>query len=187
MSPEYEVVIGLEVHVELHTESKIFCSCPNRFGEAPNTNICPVCLGLPGSLPVFNERVLELAVRASLALNCTVSSYSKFDRKNYFYPDLPKAYQISQFDFPLAKEGFLDLLKDGRSIRKVRIERLHLEEDAGKLLHDQKESISYVDYNRCGVPLVEIVTAPDLRSPAEAHLFLDWLKKDPLIYRCFRL
>ncbi|MDO9535387.1 MAG: Asp-tRNA(Asn)/Glu-tRNA(Gln) amidotransferase subunit GatB [Bacillota bacterium] len=177
MSPEYEVVIGLEVHVELLTESKIFCSCPNRFGEAPNTNVCPVCLGLPGSLPVFNESVLELAVRASLALNCTVSSYSKFDRKNYFYPDLPKAYQVSQYDFPLAKEGFLDLLKDGRSIRKVRIERLHLEEDAGKLIHDQKESISYVDYNRCGVPLVEIVTAPDLRSPGEAHLFLDWLKK----------
>jgi len=177
MSPEYEVVIGLEVHVELLTESKIFCSCPNRFGEAPNTNVCPVCLGLPGSLPVFNESVLDLAVRASLALNCTVSSYSKFDRKNYFYPDLPKAYQVSQYDFPLAKEGYLDLFKDGRSIRKVRIERLHLEEDASKLLHDQKESISYVDYNRCGVPLVEIVTAPDLRSPAEAHLFLDWLKK----------
>ncbi|RJX25792.1 MAG: Asp-tRNA(Asn)/Glu-tRNA(Gln) amidotransferase subunit GatB [Dethiobacter sp.] len=177
MPPEYEVVIGLETHVELLTESKIFCSCPNRFGEAPNTNVCPVCLGLPGSLPVFNKNALELALRAALALNCTISSYSKFDRKNYFYPDLPKAYQISQYDKPLARDGYLDLVKDGRLVRTVRIERLHLEEDAGKLLHSSEEARSYVDYNRCGVPLVEIVTAPDLRSPEEAHLFLELLRK----------
>lgn len=174
---EYEAVIGLETHVELLTESKIFCSCPNRFGEAPNTNVCPVCLGLPGSLPVLNKKALELALRAALALNCNISGYSKFDRKNYFYPDLPKAYQISQYDLPLARDGHLDLVKDGRIVRRVRIERLHLEEDAGKLLHSNGEGRSFVDYNRCGVPLIEIVTAPDLRSPEEAHLFLELLRK----------
>jgi aspartyl-tRNA(Asn)/glutamyl-tRNA(Gln) amidotransferase subunit B len=177
MSLDYETIIGLEIHVELLTESKIFCSCPNRFGEAPNTNVCPVCLGLPGSLPVFNESALELAIKAALALNCTVANFSKFDRKNYFYPDLPKAYQISQYDLPLAQDGYLDLVQDGRTVRAVRIERLHLEEDAGKLLHNPEEASSFVDYNRCGVPLVEVVTAPDLRSPEEAHLFLDLLKK----------
>lgn len=163
--------------MELQTESKIFCSCPNRFGEKPNTNVCPVCLGLPGSLPVFNKNALELAVKAALALNCQVAYYSKFDRKNYFYPDLPKAYQISQYDYPLAKEGFLDLLKDGHVIRRVIIERLHLEEDAGKLMHDHEKACSYVDFNRCGVPLMEIVTAPDMRSPQEAQLFLESLRR----------
>jgi len=177
MPHEYEAVIGLETHVELLTESKIFCSCPNRFGEAPNTNVCPVCLGLPGSLPVLNKKALELALRAALALNCHISTYSKFDRKNYFYPDLPKAYQISQYDLPLARDGYLDLVKEGRFVRRVRIERLHLEEDAGKLLHSSGEGLSFVDYNRCGVPLIEIVTAPDLRSPEEARLFLELLKK----------
>ncbi len=177
MSSEYEVVIGLETHVELLTESKIFCSCPNRFGEAPNTDVCPVCLGLPGSLPVLNENVLKLALKSALALNCTISGYSKFDRKNYFYPDLPKAYQISQHDIPLARDGYVELVKDGELVRKVRIERLHLEEDAGKLMHSDLEGRSYVDYNRCGVPLIEIVTAPDIHSPEEAHLFLESLKK----------
>ncbi|NMB41691.1 MAG: Asp-tRNA(Asn)/Glu-tRNA(Gln) amidotransferase subunit GatB [Firmicutes bacterium] len=177
MSFEYEVVIGLETHVELLTESKIFCACPNRFGEAPNTNVCPVCLGLPGSLPIFNENVLKLALEAALALNCTIAHYSKFDRKNYFYPDLPKAYQISQHDRPLARDGYLELVKDGKLIRKVRIERLHLEEDAGKLMHDEAGERSYVDYNRSGVPLIEIVTAPDIHSPEEAHLFLESLRK----------
>ncbi len=174
---DYEIIIGLEVHVELQTQSKMFCCCPNRFGERPNTNVCPVCLGLPGSLPVFNERALELGARAAMALNCQVASYSKFDRKNYFYPDLPKAYQISQHDFPLARDGFLDLMKDGQVIRRVNVERLHLEEDAGKLLHDNEEACSYVDFNRCGVPLMEIVTAPDMRSPQEAQMFLETLKK----------
>ncbi len=177
MSSAYEVVIGLEVHVELQTQSKIFCACPNLFGQSPNTNVCPVCLGLPGSLPVFNENVLHLAVKTALALNCQVASYSKFDRKTYFYPDLPKAYQISQYDLPLARDGRVDVFKDGKQVRSVGIDRLHMEEDAGKLLHDESKNTSYVDYNRSGVPLVEIVTAPDLRSPEEARLFLEALKK----------
>ncbi len=177
MSSAYEVVIGLEVHVELQTKSKIFCACPNLFGQHPNTNVCPVCLGLPGSLPVFNENVLHLAVKTALALNCQVASYSKFDRKTYFYPDLPKAYQISQYDLPLARDGRVEVFKDGKQVRSVGIDRLHMEEDAGKLLHDEGKNTSYVDYNRSGVPLVEIVTAPDLRSPEEARLFLEALKK----------
>ncbi len=177
MPSAYEIVIGLEVHVELHTESKIFCPCPNLFGQSPNTNICPVCLGLPGSLPVFNENALHLAMKAALALSCRVASFSKFDRKTYFYPDLPKAYQISQYDLPLAHYGHVDVFNQGQLIRRVRIERLHMEEDAGKLLHDDESKATYVDYNRSGVPLVEIVTAPDLRSPEEARLFLETLKK----------
>ncbi len=177
MDLAYEIVIGLEVHVELHTQSKIFCSCPNRFGQSPNTNTCPVCLGLPGSLPVFNQNALYLALKAALALNCQVASYSKFDRKNYFYPDLPKAYQVSQYDLPLARNGKVELFNEGSFIREVGIERLHMEEDAGKLLHNEQTTSSYVDYNRSGVPLVEIVTAPDLRSPEEARLFLESLKQ----------
>ncbi len=177
MAAEFETVIGLEVHLELQTKSKIFCACPNRFGEAPNSNVCPVCLGLPGSLPVLNGKVIELSLRAALALNCEVPPYSKFDRKNYFYPDLPKAYQISQYDFPLARNGHLDLYSESRLIRRVQIERLHIEEDAGKLLHGEDGAASLVDYNRSGVPLVEIVTAPDLRSPEEARLFLELLRR----------
>lgn len=177
MPSAYEVVIGLEVHVELHTASKIFCSCPNRFGNAPNTNICPVCLGLPGTLPVFNKKALELSLRAALALNCRINPFSRFARKNYFYPDLPKAYQISQYEHPVAGAGSLDIFKNGELVRSVTIERLHLEEDAGKLLHDDAQSSSYVDYNRCGVPLIEIVTAPDLRSSEEARLFLETLRR----------
>jgi len=177
VSHEYEIIIGLEVHAELQTKSKIFCSCPNSFGQKPNTNVCPVCLGLPGSLPVFNESALDLALMAALALNCEISTFSRFDRKNYFYPDLPKAYQISQYDFPVARNGYLDLVKEGETIRRIRIDRLHLEEDAGKLQHDPGGSSSYVDFNRCGVPLMEIVSAPDLRSPEEARLYLETLKK----------
>ena len=177
MPGAYEVVIGLEVHVELHTASKIFCACPNRFGNVPNTNICPVCLGLPGTLPVFNKKALELSLRAAMALNCQVNPFSRFARKNYFYPDLPKAYQISQYEYPLAGIGALDVFKDGVLLRSVTIERLHLEEDAGKLLHDEDNSSSYVDYNRCGVPLIEIVTAPDLRSSEEARIFLETLRR----------
>lgn len=177
VSKKYEIVIGLEVHAELQTKSKLFCSCPNSFGQQPNTNVCPVCLGLPGSLPVFNENALDLALMAALALNCEISAFSRFDRKNYFYPDLPKAYQISQYEYPVARNGYLDVVKEGELIRRVRIDRLHLEEDAGKLQHDPDGSASYVDYNRCGVPLLEIVTAPDLRSPEEARLFLEILKR----------
>ncbi|HAP31746.1 MAG TPA: Asp-tRNA(Asn)/Glu-tRNA(Gln) amidotransferase GatCAB subunit B [Firmicutes bacterium] len=173
----YEIVIGLEVHVELDTQSKMFCPCANRFGATPNTNVCPVCLGLPGSLPVLNEHTLVLALQAALALNCRVNPFSRFARKNYFYPDLPKAYQISQYELPLAGSGCLELFKDGEPARKVNIERLHLEEDAGKLLHDESHAFSHVDYNRCGVPLIEIVTNPDLRSPAETRLFLEALRR----------
>lgn len=173
---DYEVVIGLEVHVELLTKSKIFCSCPATFGEAPNTNVCPVCLGFPGVLPVLNKKALEYAVISALALNCKVNSYSKFDRKNYFYPDLPKAYQISQYDLPIASGGYLELDFNGKN-KKVGITRVHLEEDAGKLIHSEDGLYSLVDYNRTGVPLVEIVSEPDLRSADEARLFLENLKK----------
>ncbi len=166
----YEAVIGLEVHVQLLTETKMFCRCPNRFGAAPNTLVCPVCLGYPGALPVLNRQAVELAVRLALALGCEVQPRSVFARKNYFYPDLPKGYQISQFDRPLAEGGRLPLT--GKSIR---LERVHLEEDAGKLLHDALPGQSLVDFNRCGVPLVEIVSRPDLSSAAEAADYLQTL------------
>ncbi len=173
----YEAVIGLEVHVQLLTESKMFCRCPNRFGAPPNSLICPVCLGYPGTLPVVNRQAVDLAVKLALALGCTVRGSSVFSRKNYFYPDLPKGYQISQFDRPLAEDGALPLALSDRSIR---IERLHLEEDAGKLLHEAPGGAalpdqSLVDFNRCGVPLVEIVSRPDLASAAEAQDYLQTL------------
>jgi aspartyl-tRNA(Asn)/glutamyl-tRNA(Gln) amidotransferase subunit B len=174
---DYEAVIGLEVHVQLLTETKMFCRCPNRFGAAPNTLICPVCLGYPGTLPAPNHRAVDLAVKLALALGCDVHPTSVFARKNYFYPDLPKGYQISQFDRPLAEGGLLPLSQDGK---RVRIERLHLEEDAGKLLHESPgggslPGESLVDFNRCGVPLVEIVSRPDLSSAAEAQDYLQTL------------
>jgi aspartyl-tRNA(Asn)/glutamyl-tRNA(Gln) amidotransferase subunit B len=173
----YEAVIGLEVHVQLRTETKMFCRCPNRFGAAPNTLVCPVCLGYPGTLPVPNRHAIDLAIRLSLALGCEVHGTSVFARKNYFYPDLPKGYQISQFDRPLAEEGRLPL---GQHDKAVRLERLHLEEDAGKLLHEMPgggalPGQSLVDFNRCGVPLVEIVSRPDLASAAEAQDYLQTL------------
>jgi aspartyl-tRNA(Asn)/glutamyl-tRNA(Gln) amidotransferase subunit B len=172
------VVIGLEVHVELHTRTKAFCSCPNQFGSEPNTNVCPICMGLPGVLPVLNQKMLEYALRAGLALNCEIASFSKFDRKNYFYPDLPKNYQISQYDLPLCRNGYLDLdgNGDGKG-RRIGITRVHMEEDAGKLLHgDAGAGYSLVDINRCGVPLLEIVSEPDLRTPEEARAYLEQLK-----------
>ncbi len=165
-----ETVIGLEVHVQLKTATKIFCSCPAAAGGEPNTRVCPVCLGLPGSLPVFNRRALDLAVRAGLALNCTVSTFSKFDRKNYFYPDLPKAYQISQYDRPLNAAGWLEIITEGGK-KRIRVTRAHLEEDAGKLVHCE-EGWSGVDYNRTGIPLLEIVSEPELRTPLEAGEYL---------------
>src|SRR5258707_1418882 len=176
---KYEPVIGLEVHVQLLTKTKIFCGCSTRFGDPPNTNVCPVCLGLPGTLPVLNKRAVEMAMRASLALNCTVHEHSRFARKNYFYPDLPKGYQISQYELPLATGGFLDFEVAG-STKRIGITRLHLEEDAAKNLHvgfSQSATKAYIDYNRCGTPLVEIVSEPDIRSSEEAHTYLTALRQ----------
>lgn len=172
---QYEAVIGLEVHVELNTVTKVFCPCPTTFGAPPNTQVCPVCLGLPGVLPVLNERAVEFSIMAALALNCQVASRSKFDRKNYFYPDLPKDYQISQYDLPLARGGFLEIAADGEA-KRIGIRRIHLEEDTGKLVHDAVTGGSLIDYNRSGVPLLEIVSEPDMRSPEEARLYLEKLK-----------
>ena len=173
---DYEVVIGLEVHAELSTKTKIFCSCPTSFGASPNTHTCPICMAMPGTLPVLNEKVVEYAVKAGLATNCEISRNSKNDRKNYYYPDLPKSYQISQFDKPLCEHGYVEIEdKDGNK-KKIRLLRIHIEEDAGKLVHLEDEPVSLIDYNRAGVPLVEIVTEPDLRSPGEAAAFMRELK-----------
>jgi aspartyl-tRNA(Asn)/glutamyl-tRNA(Gln) amidotransferase subunit B len=182
---KYEPVIGLEVHVQLLTKTKIFCGCSTRFGDPPNTNVCPVCLGLPGTLPVLNKRAVEMAMRAALALNCTVHERSRFARKNYFYPDLPKSYQISQYELPLATGGWLDIevagLPAAAGVRKrIGITRLHLEEDAAKNLHEgfsQSATKAYIDYNRCGTPLVEIVSEPDIRSSEEAYAYLTALRQ----------
>jgi aspartyl-tRNA(Asn)/glutamyl-tRNA(Gln) amidotransferase subunit B len=172
---EFEAVIGLEVHAELRTKTKVFCGCTTEFGGQPNTHCCPVCLGLPGTLPVLNKSAVEYAIMAGLALNCTISKFSKMDRKNYFYPDLPKAYQISQYDLPLCKEGYIELETD-KGTKKIGIIRAHLEEDAGKLIHDENAGTSFVDYNRTGVPLIEIVSYPDMRTPEEARTYLTKLK-----------
>jgi aspartyl-tRNA(Asn)/glutamyl-tRNA(Gln) amidotransferase subunit B len=172
---DYEAVIGLEVHLQLSTHTKLFCGCPTTFGAAPNSQTCPVCLGLPGVLPVLNERVLEWGIRVALALNCRIARLMKFDRKQYFYPDLPKNYQISQYDQPLAERGWLELAADSAH-RRIAIRRVHLEEDAGKLLHDVSPAASCVDFNRAGVPLLEIVSEPELRTPAEAYDYLLDLK-----------
>jgi aspartyl-tRNA(Asn)/glutamyl-tRNA(Gln) amidotransferase subunit B len=174
----YEPVIGLEVHAQLLTETKIFCGCRTCFGDPPNTHVCPVCAGLPGALPVLNRRAVEFAVRAALALGCRINEWSEFSRKNYFYPDLPKGYQISQYDRPLASDGMVELPRGGASIR-VGITRVHMEEDAGKSLHEgfpDSAHKTYIDYNRSGVPLIEIVTEPDLRSAADAAAFFETLR-----------
>ena len=172
---DYEVIIGLEVHAELSTKTKIFCSCPTKFGAAPNTQTCPICMAMPGTLPVLNEKVVEYAVKAGLATNCEISRNSKNDRKNYFYPDLPKAYQISQYDKPLCEHGYVEIdTKEGK--KKIRLTRIHIEEDAGKLNHDEFAGGSLVDLNRAGVPLIEIVSEPDLRGSEEVEAYLRKLK-----------
>lgn len=172
---KYEAIIGLEIHVQLKTKSKIFCSCSTEFGAVPNSQVCPVCLGLPGVLPVLNKTVLEYAIKAALAFNCQIAEKSIFARKNYFYPDLPKSYQISQYEKPLSSRGYVDMVTNER-VKRIRITRVHLEEDAGKLLHEEVKDSTLIDLNRCGIPLIEIVTEPDIRSSKEAHEFLAILK-----------
>jgi aspartyl-tRNA(Asn)/glutamyl-tRNA(Gln) amidotransferase subunit B len=175
----YETVIGLEVHVQLGTKTKIFCGCPVEFGALPNTNVCPVCLGLPGALPVISRKAVELAISAGLALHCTINPFSRFARKNYFYPDLPKGYQISQYDQPLAEHGFLDILSDGAK-KRIGVTRVHMEDDAGKSIHDgfkDSDLYTYVDLNRSGTPLIEIVSEPDMRSADEAYTYLTEMKQ----------
>ncbi|NLD99976.1 MAG: Asp-tRNA(Asn)/Glu-tRNA(Gln) amidotransferase subunit GatB [Fibrobacter sp.] len=172
---EYEIVIGLEVHAQLLTNTKLFCGCKSKFGDAPNTNGCPVCLGLPGSLPVLNRAAVEMAIKMGLAVGCSIEKRSIFARKNYFYPDLPKGYQISQYDMPICNHGALDIVVEGEK-KRIGITRIHLEEDAGKLIHDQ-DIDSLFDVNRCGTPLIEIVSEPDMRSPKEAHAYLAGIKQ----------
>ncbi len=172
---EFETVIGLEVHLQLHTKTKIFCGCVNEFGQEPNSRTCPVCLGLPGTLPVLNKSALDHAIKVAFALNCQINPFIKFDRKNYYYPDLPKGFQISQYNLPIARNGFL-MIPTSNGHKKIHIKRAHLEEDAGKLIHDTTNNCSLVDYNRTGTPLIEIVTEPDLSSPQEAYDYLTILK-----------
>ncbi len=172
----YEVVVGLEIHAELNTKTKIYCSCRNSFGLEVNTQVCPICLGMPGTLPTLNEKVVEYAIKMGHALNCSINRICKQDRKNYFYPDLPKSYQISQADIPLCHDGYLDVIMDGGEIKRIGVERIHIEEDAGKLLHSDKFDGSLVDFNRCGVPLIEIVSRPDMRSSAEAKAYLETVR-----------
>ena len=172
---DYETIIGLEIHAELSTESKIFCSCSTEFGADVNTHTCPVCTGMPGVLPVLNKKAVEYAIMAGLAMNCNITRYGKQDRKNYFYPDLPKGYQISQYDLPICYGGYMEIEADGQQ-KKIGITRIHIEEDAGKLIHDDFLGVSLVDYNRAGVPLIEIVTEPDVRSAGEAKAFLEKVK-----------
>lgn len=172
---DYEAVIGLEVHAQLLTQSKIFCGCPTQFGAPVNTQVCPVCLGMPGVLPVLNQKVVEFGLKLALATHCQIAPYSRFARKNYFYPDLPKGYQISQYELPLAEHGYVDIEVEGVK-KRIGLTRIHMEEDAGKLIHDEVLPVSYVDLNRTGVPLLEIVSEPDLRTPEEAAAYLKVLR-----------
>ncbi len=172
---QFEAIIGLEVHAQLLTKSKIFCSCSTTFGAAPNSHVCPVCMGLPGSLPVLNKKVVEFAIKLALATNAHINPIAVFARKNYFYPDLPKGYQISQYDLPIATGGYLEI-EVGNKTKRIGLVRIHMEEDAGKLIHDEHRPISFVDFNRTGVPLLEIVSEPDIRSPEEAVAYLKKLR-----------
>ena len=172
----WEIIMGIEVHVELSTKTKAFCSCTTQFGGDSNTHCCPICTGMPGTLPVLNKKVLEFAIKSGLALNCSITQYNKFDRKNYFYPDLPKAYQISQLYLPFARNGKLDITTKSGETKTIGIHEIHMEEDAGKLTHVAEKGISYADYNRCGVPLLEIVSEPDFRSSDEVIAYLEKLK-----------
>ena len=172
---KYEAVIGIEVHAEHSTKTKIYCGCKNEFGGEINTHCCPICTGMPGTLPVLNEKVVEYAIKAGCAMNCSITPYGKQDRKNYFYPDLPKAYQISQFDLPLCQNGYIDVEVEGEK-KRIGITRIHIEEDAGKLIHDAVDGYSLVDYNRCDVPLIEIVSEPDMRSSQDAAAYLETLR-----------
>ena len=176
LNDNYEPVIGLEVHAQMLTKTKAFCSCPTTFGDEPNTNVCPVCLGLPGSLPVLNSALVEFVVRMGLAVNCTIAPRSVFARKNYFYPDLPKGYQISQYEEPICTSGHVEIVTETGGKKRIGITRIHMEEDAGKSIHDV-DADTLVDVNRCGVPLIEIVSEPDLRSALEAHLYLSSIKQ----------
>lgn len=178
---DYEAIIGLEVHAQLLTQSKIFCSCSTSFGAEPNTHVCPVCMGMPGVLPVLNRQVVEYALRMALATRCEVAPLCQFARKNYFYPDLPKGYQISQYERPLAEHGHVEIRLEDGAVSQIGIIRIHMEEDAGKLIHDERKPLSYVDFNRTGVPLIEIVSEPDIRSPEEAVAYLKSLR-DILVY-----
>lgn len=171
---EWEIVMGLEVHTELSTKTKIFCGCSTEFGGEPNTHVCEICSGMPGTLPLINEKVVEYAIKTGLATNCTITQNTKFDRKNYFYPDLPKAYQISQLYLPICRNGFIEVKTKNGDTKKIGIHEIHMEEDAGKLIHDEFEDCTLVDYNRCGVPLLEIVSEPDFRSAEEV---IDYLEK----------
>src|SRR6185437_3100997 len=179
VATKYEAVIGLEMHVQLGTKTKIFCGCPVEFGAQPNSNVCPVCLGLPGALPVLSREAVELAIEASIALHCRINPFSRFARKNYFYPDLPKGYQISQYDQPLAEHGYVDINTEaGR--KRIGVTRVHMEDDAGKSIHDgfrDSDQYTYVDLNRSGTPLIEIVSEPDMRSPDEAYAYLTDVKQ----------
>ena len=185
MSKQYETVIGLEVHVELATKTKIFCGCSTAFGGAPNTHTCPVCTGMPGSLPVLNKQVVEYALAVGLATNCGINQYCKFDRKNYFYPDNPQNYQISQLYLPICHDGWVEIETAGGK-KKIGIHEIHMEEDAGKLIHDEWEDCSLVDYNRSGVPLIEIVSEPDMRSADEVIAYLE-TSPDHSVSRSIRL
>ena len=176
---KYEAVIGLEVHAQMLTDTKIFCGCSTKFGSEPNTQTCPVCIGMPGVLPVLNKKALEFTIKTGLAMNCKISQYSRFARKNYFYPDLPKGYQISQYELPICEHGYTEIVVDG-NIKKIGITRIHMEEDAGKNIHEGAGSYSFVDLNRAGVPLMEIVSEPDIRSPGEA---VEYMKKLRTILR----
>jgi len=177
MGKKYETVIGLEVHAQLDTKTKVFCGCSTVFGAAPNTQVCPVCMGLPGALPVLNKKAFEYSIKVAIAIGCEIQKTIKFDRKNYYYPDLPKNYQISQYDMPLAYNGRVAIIDAAGNARNIGITRAHLEEDAGKLMHDPRKPFSYVDLNRTGTPLLEIVSEPDIRTPEEAHQYLVTLKR----------